>query len=75
MLENIIGGPVLERLDSRILTDGPRDEQERNLGPFLAGQCQRRAAVKTGHRVIREDDVNVSLLQRRNVIGAVIDAH
>ena len=62
------------RRDGDVLADGPRNENERQVGVVLAQQGERRRAAETRHRVVRDGDVPRSALQRSDQRIRRVDA-
>ena len=59
VLDDVVIGAVLHRVDGNLLADRARDEDERHLESAIAHHRERGGAAKAGHRVIRDDEIPV----------------
>nr|WP_174263811.1 hypothetical protein [Gemmata obscuriglobus] len=74
LLQQVIVGPGLERLDGDLLTDGARHQQKRHpIAPRLQ-QFQRLQPAERGQRVVGDDDVPPAAAQRGVVRAAGLHA-
>src|SRR5438094_445357 len=65
VLEHVVGGAALHRLDCAILSDGTGDEDKRDFRRSRAGDVQSREAVETlGHAEIGQDEIGTECLKR-----------
>src|SRR3954447_140566 len=64
LFENVVGRPALERIDRGPLAEEAGDDDERRIGSALAGQLQRGKAVEGRQKIVREDDVERTLIER-----------
>ena len=74
VLDDVIVGAVLHRLDGDLLADRARHENERHFEAAVAHHRQRRRAAEAGHRVIGDHEIPVVLVERVAQRLGMIDA-
>src|SRR5258708_34446721 len=73
-LENIVCGADLERFNRHLLVQCSRNEDERHFRMLLDRDFQRRHAVDRGRRVIYQDDIKTTRLNRDTEMHTVLTA-
>lgn len=63
VLDDVVVGAILQRLDRGLLTHGAGDEDE-GCGTVLAHQAQRLVSGKARHAQVRQHDVRLEVVQR-----------
>ena len=74
-LDHIIGRPGLEGFDRHFLAESARHEDEGQIGAGLECELQRGDAVERRKAVIREDQVEPTILQSAYELGAGLHAN
>src|SRR4029077_428075 len=64
VLQDVVSGAALDRVDGGLLADRPRDEDEGRVRAYLARPCERSHAGEARHRKIGQDHLWLELVQR-----------
>jgi hypothetical protein len=74
VLEHVIDGALLQRLDGALLADGAGDEDERCFGTAQSGDLQSVDTVEARQRVVGQDHVRRERRERFRVLRLGVDA-
>ena len=59
IFEEIVGGPLLQTLDSRLVSQGTGDHDHRYIQAPIGHQAQGSQRVELGHMVVKQDEVQL----------------